>query len=114
MPESSGQHQINMPSPLVQALGTALAAIPIYQSAHADAPPEFSEMGVRYTHCDEDKLSDSTFLFGSKDLYDIDVTQFWFEAPVGGYRSVALYVQNDVMSGASPRTKHRRYLLIGS
>ena len=45
--ESNGQRQINMPSPLVQALGTALAAIPIYQSAHADAPPEFSEMGVR-------------------------------------------------------------------
>ena len=75
-------------APLVQALGTALAAMPSYQSAHADAPPAFSEMGIRYTHYDEDKLGESTFIFGSRERYDIDVTQFWFEAPVvvGGAR----------------------------
>lgn len=104
-PSATGKNvqcNINIRSPLVQALGTAMAAIPAYQSAHADAPPAFSEMGIRYTHYDEDKLGESTFIFGSRDRYDIDVTQFWFEAPVGGSWSVALDVQNDVMSGASP------------
>lgn len=101
-PEKAGRRKINTHSPLIQALGTAMAVIPVYQSAHADAPPAFSEMGIRYTHYDEDKLPESTFIFGSRDRYDIDVTQFWFEAPVGGSWSVALDVQNDVMSGASP------------
>jgi len=67
------QRNINTRSPLVQALGTALAAIPAYQSAHADAPPAFSEMGIRYTHYDEDKLGGSTFIFGRRDRYDIAV-----------------------------------------
>ena len=94
--------KLSAKSPIVQALGTAIAAIPAYQSAQADAPPAYSEMGIRYSHYDEDQLAESTFIFGSRDRYDIDITQFWFETPVGGSWSVALDVQNDVMSGASP------------
>ena len=60
------QRNINTRSPLIQALGTTLATIPAYQSAHADAPPAFSEMGIRYTHYDEDKLGESTFIFGAE------------------------------------------------
>ena len=36
------------------------------------------------------------------DRYDIDVTQLWIEAPLGASWSVALDVQNDYQTGASP------------
>lgn len=89
-------------SPVIKRLGAALASIPLYQTALADAPPAFKELGIRYSHYDEDALNDSKLIFGSPKRYDIDVTQLWFETPVGGSWSVAMDVQNDSMSGASP------------
>ena len=89
-------------SPLTRRLGVALASLPIYQNALADAPPAFSEIGIRYSHYDEDALPESKLIFGSRNRYDIDVTQLWFETPVGGSWSVAMDIQNDSMSGASP------------
>ena len=41
-------------------------------------------------------------IFGSENRYDIDITQLWIEAPLGANWSVALDVQNDYQSGASP------------
>ena len=41
-------------------------------------------------------------IFGATDRYDIDITQLWIEAPVGASWSVALDVQNDYQTGASP------------
>lgn len=93
---------LNSDSPLARRLGVALASIPIYQNAHADAPPAFSEIGIRYSQYDEDALPESKLIFGSPSRYDIDVTQLWFETPVGGSWSVAMDIQNDSMSGASP------------
>ena len=89
-------------SPLTRRLGVALASLPIYQNALADAPPAFSEIGIRYSHYDEDALPESKLIFGSRNRYEIDVTQLWFETPVGGSWSVAMDIQNDSMSGASP------------
>ena len=89
-------------SPLARRLSVALASLPVYQNALADAPPAFSEIGIRYSHYDEDALPESKLIFGSRDRYDIDVTQLWFETPVGGSWSVAMDIQNDSMSGASP------------
>ena len=68
----------------------------------ADAPPAFTEVGLRYTRYSEDSLDDNKLLFGSRDRYDIDVTQLWIEAPLGANWSVALDVQNDYQTGASP------------
>lgn len=89
-------------SPLARRLSVALASLPVYQNALADAPPAFSEIGIRYSHYDEDALPESKLIFGSRNRYDIDVTQLWFETPVGGSWSVAMDIQNDSMSGASP------------
>jgi hypothetical protein len=89
-------------SRLVRSLGATLTALPAYQSALADAPPAFTEVGLRYSHYSEDSLPEERVIFGSPSRYDIDVTQLWIEAPVGGAWSIALDVQNDAMSGASP------------
>ena len=89
-------------SPLIASLGVAVASLPTYQKAFADAPPAFTEVGLRYSHYSEDSLDKDLLVFGDRERYDIDVTQFWVEAPVGGAWSVAFDVQNDSMSGASP------------
>ncbi|MGB1959222.1 MAG: DUF3570 domain-containing protein [Luminiphilus sp.] len=96
--------QLPNPSPLMKRLGAPLLALPAYQTgtALADAPPAFTEVGLRYTHYSEDSIDQDVVIFGATDRYDIDVTQLWIEAPVGASWSVALDVQNDSQTGASP------------
>ena len=93
-----------MAHPAPHRLGQALAVLPAYQgvSSYADAPPAFTEVGLRYSRYSEDSLSEDKLIFGSRDRYDIDVTQLWIEAPIGGSWSVALDLQNDYQTGASP------------
>ena len=96
--------QLPNPSPLMKRLGAPLLALPAYQTgtALADAPPAFTEVGLRYTHYSEDSIDQDVVIFGATDRYDIDVTQLWIEAPVGASWSVALDLQNDYQTGASP------------
>lgn len=91
-------------SPLMKRLSVPLLALPTYQTgtALADAPPAFTEVGLRYTHYSEDSIDQDAVIFGATDRYDIDITQLWIEAPVGASWSVALDVQNDYQTGASP------------
>ena len=81
-------------SPLMRRLGQSLAALPAYQSTAvlADAPPTFTEVGLRYSRYSEDSLERDKLIFGSVDRYDIDITQLWIETPVGASWSVALDV----------------------
>ena len=96
--------QLPAPSPLIKRLSGPLLALPAYQSgtALADAPPAFTEVGLRYTHYSEDSIDQDAVIFGATDRYDIDVTQLWIEAPLGASWSVAFDVQNDYQTGASP------------
>ena len=96
--------QLTVPSPLMKRLSGPLLALPAYQTgtALADAPPAFTEVGLRYTHYSEDSIDQDAVIFGATDRYDIDVTQLWIEAPLGASWSVALDVQNDYQTGASP------------
>jgi len=91
-------------SRLMRRLGNALAVLPAYQTipAYADAPPAFTEVGLRYSRYSEDSLDTEKWLFGSRGRYDIDITQFWIEGPIGANWSVALDIQNDYQTGASP------------
>ena len=92
------------PSTLLRRIGKSLAVLPAYQGAvtYADAPPAFTEVGLRYSRYSEDSLSTDKVIFGSRNRYDIDVTQLWIEGPIGASWSVALDVQNDYQTGASP------------
>ena len=92
------------PSQIMKRLSGPLLALPAYQNgtALADAPPAFTEVGLRYTHYSEDSIDQDAVIFGATDRYDIDVTQLWIEAPLGASWSVALDVQNDYQTGASP------------
>ena len=103
-PGVKGAHSVSTirQSPLVRTLGAAVAALPAYQNTYADAPPEFTEVGLRYSYYSEDNLSTDNLIAGARGRYDIDVTQLWIDAPVGSNWSVAVDVQNDSMSGASP------------
>ena len=96
--------QLTGRSPLMKRLSAPLLALPAYQTgtALADAPPAFTEVGLRYTHYSEDSIDQDLVIFGATDRYDIDVTQLWIEAPVGASWSVALDLQNDYQTGASP------------
>lgn len=93
----------NGPSARLLALSSSAALLPAYVPAgRADAPPEFTELGLRYSKYQEDDLSSDNLLFGSRERYDIDVTQAYLVAPVGDSFSLALDLQHDSMSGASP------------
>lgn len=84
------------------ALTSSALMLPAYQVALADAPPEFTEIGVRYSKYEEDNLQGSKAFGGGGERYDIDVAQFHLLAPVSDNWSVALDVQWEDMSGASP------------
>ena len=68
----------------------------------ADAPPEFTEIGMRYSKYKEDDLSAKKVFGARSQRMDIDVAQFHLLAPVSDDWSVALDVGWEDMSGASP------------
>lgn len=84
------------------ALTSSALMLPGYEGALADAAPEFTETGVRYSKYEEDDTKTANTFGGSSERYDIDVTQFHLLAPVSNNWSVALDVQWEDMSGASP------------
>ncbi len=88
--------------PALRALTSSALLLPGYQSAVADAPPEFTEIGLSYSNYEEDPLQSTKAFGGGDDRYDIDVVQFHLTAPVGDNFSVALDVAWEDMSGASP------------
>ncbi len=89
--------------PTLLALTSSALLLPAYQGANADAPPEFTEVGVRYGKYEEDDtLASKTFGGQQSQRYDIDIAQFHLLAPVSDQWSVALDVQWEDMSGASP------------
>ncbi|NND69529.1 MAG: DUF3570 domain-containing protein [Halioglobus sp.] len=90
----------NKQSTLVALTSSALL-LPAYQAA-ADAPPDYTEIGVRYSKYEEDDIQGSKSFGGGSERYDIDIAQFHLLAPVGDNFSVALDVQWEDMSGASP------------
>ena len=90
------------PHPTLMALTSSALLLPAYQPAVADAPPEYTELGLRYSKYKEDDISASNALGGRSERYDIDVAHFHLLAPVSDDWSVALDVQWEDMSGASP------------
>jgi hypothetical protein len=84
------------------ALTSSALLLPAYQAARADAPPEFIELGVRYSKYEEDRTQASKTFGGSSQRYDIDAAQFHLLAPVADDWAVAVDVQWEDMSGASP------------
>ena len=86
----------------LMALTSSALLLPAYQPALADAPPEYTELGLRYSKYKEDDIGASNAISGRSERYDIDVAQFHLLAPVSDDWSVALDVQWEDMSGASP------------
>ena len=90
------------PHPTLMALTSSALLLPAYQPAMADAPPQYTELGLRYSKYKEDDISASNAIGGRSERYDIDVAQFHLLAPVADDWSLALDVQWEDMSGASP------------
>ena len=84
------------------ALTSSALLLPAYNVAVADAPPDFTEIGMRYSKYKEDDLSAKKVFGGRSQRMDIDVAQFHLLAPVSDDWSVALDVGWEDMSGASP------------
>ncbi len=91
------------PHPSLLALTSSALLLPAYQQANADAPPEFTTLGMSYSRYQEDDTQAGRTLGGdSIERYEIDVAQFYLLTPVSDDWSVALDVQWEDMSGASP------------
>jgi hypothetical protein len=84
------------------ALTSSALLLPAYQAANAEAPPEFTEVGLRYSNYEEDDTASSKTFGGSSERMEVDVAQFHLLAPVADDWSVALDVSWEDMSGASP------------
>ncbi len=84
------------------ALTSSALMLPACQGARADAQPETTTLSLGYSKYREDDTRDSKTFGGSSERYDIDVAQFHLLAPVGEDWSLALDVQWEDMSGASP------------
>ena len=84
------------------ALTSSALMLPAYQHARAEAPPEFTELGLRYSNYKEDDTRSSKTFGGSSERMEVDVAQFHLLAPVADDWSVALDVAWEDMSGASP------------
>lgn len=89
-------------NPTLVALTSSALLLPAYQGALADAPPDYTEVGLRYSKYAEDDILAEKAFGGDSDRYDIDVVQFHLLAPVADDWSVALDVGWEDMSGASP------------
>ena len=83
-------------------LTSSALLLPVYQGAHADAPPDYAEFGVRYSTYEEDDTSEHNTFGGSSERYQIDISQAHLLTPVGDNWSLAFDVQKEHMSGASP------------
>ncbi len=89
-------------NPTLLALTSSALLLPAYQGAQADAPPDYTEMGVRYSKYKEDDIQGAKSFGGGSERYEIDIAQFHLIAPVADSWSVALDVAWEDMSGASP------------
>ena len=89
-------------NPTLVALTSSAMLLPVYQGARADAPPDYTELGLRYSSYKEDDTRDSKTFGGSSERMEVDVAQFHLLAPVADNWAVALDVSWEDMSGASP------------
>ncbi len=92
----------NDPNATLLALTSSALMLPAYQGARADAPPEFTELGMRLSTYQEDDTSGGNTFGGGSDRMEVDVLQLHLLAPVAADWSVALDVAWEDMSGASP------------
>jgi hypothetical protein len=90
------------PQGTLLALTSSALLLPAYQGARADAPPEFTQLGLRYSKYQEDDTQGGKTFGGSSDRMEVDVAQFHLLAPVSADWSLALDVAWEDMSGASP------------
>jgi hypothetical protein len=92
----------NDPNATLLALTSSALLLPAYQAARADAPPEFTELGLRFSAYREDDTKGGATFGGSSERMEVDVAQFHLLAPVADDWAVVLDVAWEDMSGASP------------
>ena len=88
--------------PALLALTSSALLLPAYNGVRADAPPDQTTVGVCFSNYEEDDTLASKTAGGSSERYQIDVAQFHLLAPLGDDWSLALDIQREDMSGASP------------
>jgi len=89
-------------SPALLALTSSALLLPAYQGARGDAPPEFTELGLRWSNYTEDNARGHKTFGGTSPRYEVDAAQFHLLTPVADDWAFALDVQWEDMSGASP------------
>ena len=86
----------------LMALTAAAAALPAFTApAYAAAPTE-SFIGYRYSSYKESALEPEQVASGSTDRYNIKVQQWNLAMPIKGQWLVAVSVQDETLTGASP------------
>jgi hypothetical protein len=90
------------PTASLLAVTSSALTLPAYQAARSDAPPDSTEVGLRYSKYREDDItSDNAFGRGSERM-EVDVAQFHLFTPIAREWAFALDVAWEDMSGASP------------
>lgn len=86
----------------LMALTAAAAAIPVVSHPARAAAPTDTVISYRYTDYQESALKPEQVISGDLDRYSIKVNQLSLAMPLGGHWSIAIALQDETLSGASP------------
>lgn len=76
--------------------------IPALQDARADAPPTFTQLGLRYGQYREDDNAGSNTFGGRQERMEVDSLHFSLVAPVAADWALFMDIDREEISGASP------------
>lgn len=100
---SNNKNAGRSPNNALAALTSAALLIPGGNNAQADAQPETTTLGYRYSFYKEDDLDKDKVAPGSTtERYEIDIHQLRIEAPIAETFSIIADLAYESMSGASP------------
>ncbi len=86
----------------LMALSAAAASLPIFTAPVQAMAPTDTVIGYRYSSYKESALDPHEVASGSTGRYNIKVQQWSLAAPIKGHWLVAVNVQDETLSGASP------------
>ena len=86
----------------LMALSAAAVALPGISAPVQAAAPTETVIGYRYTAYNESTLDADDVASGDLGRYDINVNQWSLLTPIGAHWSLAVNIQDETLSGASP------------
>ncbi|MCG8316338.1 MAG: DUF3570 domain-containing protein [Pseudomonadales bacterium] len=96
------KNKLNKASSIAALTSAAMALPAISQLAAAESAPDKSQLSYRYSHYQEDDLSNTQVLSGTKERYEIDSHQFRLITALDEDTAITVDALYETLTGASP------------